>query len=172
MFVGCIRQDNALTAEMIERVGDNNLEQAIIDNIQSRMDNQFSNEEAIVRNLSKGEQAIYVSWLLEAEVSNGGFNQFYFNSSGQLADLAEASFFTIGAPQFADLVRRANLIYDSIKVDLEKYNDGTIEGFSKSYENNPLNDLDSIFYSLNEDEPLNKIKIKYIRENVKEFVNE
>ncbi len=161
-----------LTADIIKNIDDDNLEQAIADNIQTKFNEDYSNEEEIVRNLSLGQRAFYVTWILEAEVNNGGFNQFYFNSSGQLADLAEDSFKIIGAVKFADLVKQANSVYDDIKDDLEKFNDGTIESFSKSYEQNPLNELDDKFYKLYKDEPLGQIRIKYIRENVNEFVNE
>ncbi|HMG93664.1 MAG TPA: DMP19 family protein [Chryseolinea sp.] len=136
------------------------------------MDNQFSNEEAIVRSLEKGQKAIYVTWILEAEVNNGGFNQFYYNSSGQFADLSGEAFTTIGATKFAKLVNQANLVYDSIKDDLAKNDDGTIESFTKSYEGNPLNDLDTKFYELEKEEHLSELRIKYIRDNIKEFVNE
>ncbi|MCA6417862.1 MAG: DMP19 family protein [Cytophagales bacterium] len=161
-----------LTVDIIKNIKDENLEQAIIDNIQTKFKKDFSNEEEVVRSLSEGQKAIYVTWILEAEVNNGGFNQFYFNSSGQLADLGQDAFKTIGAIQFASLVGRADSIYDATKEDLEKYNDGTIESFSKSYDKNPLNDLDDKFYKLYKDEPLNQIKIKYIRDNIKEFVTE
>jgi Domain of unknown function (DUF4375) len=161
-----------LTVDIVKNIKDENLEQAIIDNIQTKFNKDFSNEGDVVRSLSKGQKAIYVTWILEAEVNNGGFNQFYFNSSGKLADLGEGAFKTIGAIQFADLVGQANSIYDVTKEDLEKYDDGTIESFSKSYDQNPLNDLDEKFYKLYKDEPLNQIKVKYIRDNVKEFVTE
>jgi len=161
-----------LTVDIIKNIKDENLEQAIIDNILTKFNKDFSNEEEVVRNLSEGKKVIYVTWILEAEVNNGGFNQFYFNSSGQLADLAQDAFKTIGAIQFADLVGQADSIYHAIKKDLKKYNDGTIESFSKSYDQNPLNDLDDRFYKLYKDEPLNQIKVKYIRDNVNEFVTE
>jgi len=124
----------------------------------------------VVRNLSNGQRAVYVTWIVEAEVNNGGFNQFYYNSSGQLGDLMQDAFKTIGATHFADLAGQAHLVYKGIKEDLEKYNDGTVERFSKSYEGNPLNDFDDKFYKLYESEPLHQIKIKYIRENVSEFL--
>ena len=161
-----------LTPEIISKIKDEELEQAIFDNISTNMEGDKREEREIVKTLTPGQRAIYVAWIVEAEVNNGGFNQFYFNSSGQLADMSEEAFKTIGATKFADLVRQANLIYDEIKEDLEKYNDGTTESFSKSYEENPLNDLDDKFYKLYADEPLSPIKIKYIRENVKEFVTE
>lgn len=42
--------------------------------------------------------------MVEGEVNNGGFNQFYFNSSGQLPTWA---FEIIGANKFAELVQKA-----------------------------------------------------------------
>jgi hypothetical protein len=159
-----------LTPADISSTKDANLEQVIIDDIQNRFNADFSNEAQVVRMLSRGQKAVYVTWILEGEVNNGGFNQFYFNSSGQLADLAENSFKDIGADKFAELVKQANSIYDGIKDDLEKFNDGTIESFSKSYENNPLNELDDKFYDLEKEVALSSLRINYIRKNVHEFV--
>lgn len=165
-----LTQDDGLTADIIKNTKDENLEQVIIDHIHTKMNEDFSNEEDVVRNLSRGQRAVYVTWIVEAEVNNGGFNQFYYNSSGQLADLMVDAFKTIGAPQFADLAGQAHTVYNGIKEDLKKYNDGTVESFSKSYEGNPLNDFDDKFYKLYESEPLSQVKIKYIRDNVNEFV--
>ena len=175
---GCSNQQKslthevALTADLIKNIKDENLEETIIEHIHIKMNEDFSNQEDVVRNLSNGQRAVYVTWIVEAEVNNGGFNQFYYNSSGQLGDLMQDSFRTIGATQFADLAGQAHLVYNGIKEELEKYNDGTVESFSKSYEGNPLNDFDDKFYKLYESEPLHQIKIKYIRDNVSEFVTE
>jgi hypothetical protein len=159
-----------LNPDIISKIKDEELEQAIFDNISTNMEGDKREEREIVKTLTPGQRAIYVTWIVEGEVNNGGFNQFYFNSSGQLADMGEDAFKTIGATKFADLIRQANLIYNEIKEDLEKHNDGTIESFSKSYDNNPLNDLDDKFYKLYTDEPLSQMKIKHIRDNIKEFV--
>jgi len=161
----------SLTPEIISNVKNEELEQAILDNIVAKIDDE-SEEREIVKSLTPGQRAIYVTMIVESEVNNGGFNQFYYNSSGQLADMMEEAFKTIEAGQFTDLARQANLIYAGIKVDLEKYKDGTMESFSESYKDNPLNDLDDKFYTLGEDEALSKIRIKYIRNNVKEFVTD
>jgi hypothetical protein len=161
-----------LTSEIISKLKDDELEQTIFDNISINIEDDKRDEREIVRSLTPGQRAIYVTWIVEGEVNNGGFNQFYFNSSGQLADLGEDAFKTIGADQFADLMNEANVLYDEIKEDLKKYNDGTMESFSKSYKDNPLNELDSKFYKLDSVAPLRQLKIQYIRKNVKEFVIE
>ena len=44
---------------------------------------------------------------LHAEVINGGFNQYFYNSDGERAERAENTFIKLGAMQIADIVRLA-----------------------------------------------------------------
>ena len=61
--------------------------------------------------LSTEERHFVCVWQLEAEVNNGGFHQYYFNSAGDLAlDTAEA-FDAIGARHTAQIVRGANAVF-------------------------------------------------------------
>lgn len=159
-----------LTAEIISSVNDNELGQTIFDSIATNL-SPDQDEKEIVKTMTTGQRAIYVTWIVEAEVNNGGFNQFYFNPSGELAAMTEDAFKTIGAIRFAELARMANELYESIKDDLKEYDDGTVERFSESYQDNPLNDLDGKFYELYKDEPLQNMKVKYIRENLGEFIS-
>ena len=160
-----------LTKEIIEKTKDQDLEQQIVDNLSAILEEFDENDEnSPDKLLTNGQASIYSTWMVEAEVNNGGFNQFYFNTSEELGKWAEEGFETIGAIQFAKLMREANDIYIKIKDDLVKFNDGTAEGFSESYKGNPLNELDERFYKLYKEEPLNQLRIKYIREHLTEFV--
>jgi len=47
-------------------------------------------------------------WTLEAEVNNGGFDQYYFNSAGDLAVPTVQSLLIIGAKNTASLLSAAN----------------------------------------------------------------
>lgn len=47
-------------------------------------------------------------WLLEADVNNGGFHQYYSNSRGVLAERTVDALIAIGAPETASLLRAAN----------------------------------------------------------------
>ena len=161
-----------LSSEIIETITDDKLEQAIMDNIDTNFENgeQYTLEK--ISKLTKGQQAVFSTWWIEAEVNNGGFNQFYFNSSGQFSKIAKIGFKTIGAEKFSDLTKRANKIYIENKERLEEFDDGTMESFSESYKDNPLNDLDTEFYELYESEKIGDLRIKYIRENISEFTTE
>jgi hypothetical protein len=46
-------------------------------------------------------------WALEAEVNNGGFSQYFFNTSNETAGFVVGALETIGAPQTAAICREA-----------------------------------------------------------------
>lgn len=161
-----------LTKEILVSVDDTDLEQTIFDNISQLMGASEKNELHAIGKLSPGQKAVYSTWEVEAEVNNGGFNQFYFNSSRKFSEMAVDGFRLFGANKFAELIQNANVMHESAKVNLEKYNDDTTENFSKSYTNNPLNELDTLFYKLYKEEDLHQLKIKYIRSHIKEFTQD
>ncbi len=59
------------------------------------------------RSLSPAERTIYLAYWLKSEVANGGFAQFFFNSSGDCASLTAAAAREIGAEDVAVIVERA-----------------------------------------------------------------
>jgi hypothetical protein len=161
-----------LTIEILDSIADDKLEQTIFDNIYEIIGDDYKNELKNVKNMTKGQQAFFSTWILEGEVNNGGFNQFFFNSSGQYAEMAEIGLKTIGADKFSELTSKANKIYIENKERLEEFDDGTMENFSESYKDNPLNDLDTEFYELYKTEKIGDLRIKYIRDNITEFKSE
>ena len=52
-----------------------------------------------------------VIWGIEAEVNNGGFDQYYFNGAGDHARFAPAALHEIGAHKMAQIVERANALF-------------------------------------------------------------
>jgi hypothetical protein len=166
---------STLTTEILNKITDDKLEQTIIDNIFSKIDTIDAYEEQyrIIKSLSMGRQAIFATWVLEAEVNNGGFNQYFYNfsSSGQYAEEARDGFRLINAIKHSDLTQRAMDIILKDAKRLSKFKDGTLKSFSESYENNPLNTLDTEFYTLNKTEDISKLRIKYIRDHISEFVD-
>lgn len=57
--------------------------------------------------LSPAERILYVNFLLESEVNNGGFAQFLYNSSGDFTGEVVSSLRAIGAHRTADIYARA-----------------------------------------------------------------
>lgn len=160
-----------LTEKIIDTLSDDELLQVIFDNLIERLPKDYTKEYETVLTWTKPRQAIYVIWCLEAEVNNGGYNQFYFNSSGKYYKLLPDALKLVCANKFADLTSRANKIYEQENAKITKYQDGTLEGFSKSYDDNPLNKFDDEFYDLYKTEDLQKKQVDYIRKNKTEFID-
>tara|TARA_R110000744_G_scaffold380233_1_gene500356 strand:+ start:3941 stop:4558 length:618 start_codon:yes stop_codon:yes gene_type:complete len=161
-----------LTEEILTTIPDYNLEQTILDNIDTHFEKGEQYTLDKISKLTNGQQAVFSTFWLEAEVYNGGFNQYYFNSSGKFSEIAEKGFKTIGGEKLSEIIALANKIHLKNKAKLEEYDDGTIQSFSDSYEDNPLNDLDTEFIKNLESTKFRDLRIKYIRENMNEFTTE
>lgn len=160
-----------ITKNVLDSIPDNKLEQAIIDFIiDEKIKDNYESEYKIVRSLSKGLQYVYATWLLEGEVNNGGFNQYFYNSAGDFKKEALEGLEHIGATENAKLLSEAIHIYNREKEMHDRVKKkGTIKAFSESYDETELTNLDERFYSLAED--LSKLRIDYIRNNAEEFID-
>jgi hypothetical protein len=96
--------------------------------------------------LTEPEQTFHLVWRLEAEVNNGGFEQFFFNSVGAFTPHAAAAFRRIGANESADLIDAAVAIVgeDTAWADTEARQDHVNALNEAALEK--LNELDSAFY--------------------------
>src|SRR5439155_4328400 len=72
-----------LTLEILKAVPDEKLEGAVLDHIRSKLGDDYEHEYEIVTSLSKGFQMVHATSGVDAEVNNGGFNQYFWNSSGR-----------------------------------------------------------------------------------------
>lgn len=159
-----------LTAEILERVPDDQLESAVLDHIYSKIGGDYEHAHRVVLSLPKGFQVVYATWWVEAEVNNGGFNQYFWNPSGEFQNEALAGYKLIGALEHEKLVAEAVKLNKEIQAAQEKYKRaGTLKAFSESYKENPLNELDDRFYDLKED--ATALRIKFIRQNKELFVS-
>lgn len=159
-----------LTAKIIKDTPDDELEQIILDYIETKIpDDDF--EFSVVSKMSPGLQIIYSTWLLESELNNGGFNQFFINPSGKFADIALKSLNLLGATDFFSILQRAMDIFETEKRNPELQNlyaQGTAQAFSETYQLTELNECDDEFSEL--ESQLSELKIQYIRSNPKEFI--
>ena len=160
-----------LTEQIIDTTSDENLLQVVFDNLSEKQPTDYEKEYETVMSWNKPRQAIYMIWALEAEVNNGGYNQFYFNSSGQFYKHLPDALTLVGANKFANLTKRANETFEKENPKITQHQDGTLEGFSKSYDDNPLNKFDDEFYDLYKTENLQQIQIEYIKTHKTEFID-
>ena len=124
-----------------------------------------TDEVAFVTNWPTEYQNIFYTSYLLAEVSNGGFNQYYYNFSGNYAAYTPGSFKAIGAIQHSSLVNEANGVFKAEEEKIIESQDGSLEGFSESYEDNSLEEFDDKIYELEAVEDVIKLQADYIRAN-------
>lgn len=67
-----------------------------------------SYEPELVKRFSPGQKALYFWWFLDAQVTNGGFVQFYFNRYNKYIPAIIAGMKAIGDPDMEALVRKAH----------------------------------------------------------------
>ncbi|WP_116127236.1 DUF4375 domain-containing protein [Lewinella sp. IMCC34183] len=165
--------DTVLSPELIANSDPFDLVYLIFNKIFNELPEDYTKQsQYIMQDLNEGQRAIYITWLWEGEINNGGFNQFYANPSGQYAAILPDLLLNIGANSFAELMVRSNILYAKNIQSITRHQNGTLEGFSKSYEDNPLNGLDKRFYDLNEKNGLINYQANFIRTNASLFVQE
>ena len=161
-----------LSAEILRTIPDDKLEQAVIDNVHTKI-TDYRAELAIVSNLSAGLQMVYSTCRLEHEVRNGGFNQFFYNSSRQFTEMALKSLRLLGTTEYVEILEKAIAIHiqetNNNPSLNELYAKRTIEDFFATYELSSLDKCDDEFYALGHQ--LSEMRIKYIRSHTQEFIS-
>ena len=77
-----------------------------------------SNYGDAIDKLNSHERVFFAAQLLEQEVNNGGFDQYFSNSSGNLANEIVAAFREIGAPKTAAICEKAlSVFHGSVPTD-------------------------------------------------------
>lgn len=160
-----------LTEQTIDTTSDDDLLQVIFDNLSQKLPADYRKEYETVTSWNKSRQAIYMIWVLEGEVNNGGYNQYYYNSSGPFYTHLPQALRLVGANKFAAVTEKANEVFEKENEKIKEHQDGTLEGFSKSYEDNSLNKFDTEFYELYKTENLQQIQVDYIRKHKKKFID-
>lgn len=122
--------------------------------------------------LSQGQRMIWATQWAAEEVYNGGFHQYFHNSSGAFAPHAYDGFLLIGADEHAEVLNRAmqtfldeHELHDRIRAD------GSIEAFVAGYKETRLTELDPMFWELSDRVDLLALRVRYIRGHLTEFAD-
>jgi hypothetical protein len=103
--------------------------------------------------LSPEARDIYTVGLLESEVNNGGFSQYFWNTEGQFAAQTLEVLKRIGAKETSSLLRRATKLYGAAPSgDIEEWYD-RLEKVEAEHAD-VLEDLDERFYEGLDDLPV------------------
>jgi hypothetical protein len=117
--------------------------------------------------LSPPERVFRAIWDLESEVNNGGFHQYFFNSSGDTAFAVVGALEAIGAPQAAQIVRAANRIFPHATPPADRVErQAHLEAISPEHDE-LLEQLDQDFYSYPDN--LTELLMSYVNLNRSSF---
>ncbi|MGN0518871.1 MAG: DMP19 family protein [Acutalibacteraceae bacterium] len=115
-----------------------------------------------IEKLNEYERVFFVTQTLEQEVNNGGFSQFFYNSSGDFSNELVDAFTKIGALKTAEICKKALSVFNG-KVPTER--DEREELLDSLDCDNVLSECDDAFYNYEDDlEALNHEYLMKYRE--------
>ncbi|MGI9235803.1 MAG: DMP19 family protein [Woeseiaceae bacterium] len=118
-------------------------------------------------NLSMAERVVLSVEAIEREVNNGGFNQFFVNSSREFTPYAVESLISIGCPQTAELCQKAiDLLGVEDLFDSDALDDAACDADEDLMER--FNSLDETYYA-GAEEPIAVKLFEFIKRNTKEI---
>jgi hypothetical protein len=150
------------------KMKDGDLFHHVLENMQDAVN--FYEDRKTLRSMldlaTPGQEALYAIWWTQAEIDNGGFHQYFYNSTGILSPEALEGYRLIGAGKFAELHVRATKLFKK-GVPLEsRERRKAVERLPKE----PFDELSDEFYRLNRmKKSLDRLCADYIRAHVDEF---
>ena len=122
---------------------------------------QYGDDMAV---LSDAERVFYITQTLEMEVNNGGFSQFFYNSSGSLSNELVNAFTAIGAAATAAICQKAVAAFGcDIPADREERE----ELLDELEIDDILEECDDAFYDYEDD--LNELNYNFAMKNREQF---
>lgn len=137
-----------LTPELLASLSADEVADAIVQHVHHRVAGAWGREAPIIRSLPPGVRAIYVTWLVDAEVNAGGFHQYFFNSSGQYAGDALAGYELLGAEEYAAIMRSAIATFEIDRDRLGAFEAEDPETLADSPVHAALEEIDQRYYAL------------------------
>lgn len=118
--------------------------------------------------LNKDERLFYISQEVEREVNNGGFDQFFFNSSGNFSNEIVEVFKTIGTGARSEICQRAVDVFGAtVPVDSFERQD-LMEELDEDKRYEIWSDCDSDYYACEDD--LDSLIYSFIIEHKASFL--
>lgn len=119
------------------------------------------------KSLSYGQKALYYWWYLDAQVTNGGFVQFYYNGYAKYVPTIIKGLEHIGDIEMANLVKKADKIYQKNKKLMDKAQESDLFDSELYARLDEMSLLDDNYYKMNE-KTMSLIE-NYIRKNPNEI---
>ncbi len=118
--------------------------------------------------LTQKETYIACVFIFDQELNNGGFDQFFWNSSGDRTQITLDGLRAIGADKTADLLKSAMAIFPDGIIPEDRNKRQEIMDSIEDKTSDSWEQLDNKFYDYEDD--LTELIIEYIKKNRKEFL--
>ncbi|WP_320814931.1 DMP19 family protein [Flavobacterium sp.] len=118
-------------------------------------------------NLNEAEKTFLYVEILEAEINNGGFDQYFFNSSGDYANETLESLKKIGAHKTAKLVEEAFSYFPETPIPKDNNKRRKLLENIDTKTSEKWNELEDKFYLYEEN--IGGLALEYVRRNKAEF---
>lgn len=117
--------------------------------------------------LSDAERIFYITQTLEMEVNNGGFSQFFYNSSGDFSNELVGAFTAIGANTTAAICQKAiDAFGRDIPVDRDERQE-MLDELESDELDEILEECDDAFFAYEDD--LNELNYNFAMKNKEQF---
>jgi hypothetical protein len=157
-----------ITSASLRSLSGEDLDGAIYDYVATRLADAADSRAALVA-LPRGLQVFYLSFIVEAEVLNGGLDQFFYNPWSDMADLVAPALRELRADEAADLFEHACGIAADLPPLLEFNEDGTAKDVVESQAERALAQLDKRFCPLAGQFPM--LRAEFIKKREEVFLS-
>jgi hypothetical protein len=161
------------TRDIINTIPDDLLAWSMFDHIWLKVGKDYNKISQTLSGLPSGFSVIYHLFVLDGEIGNGGFNQYFFNGLERNVEKQIAALNLIGASSHLMVLRRAFEIHNDEKQNIElqrRYDEHTIEAFFSTYGITQLEKCDGEWYAL--DKEFKILMSKFIRDHTELFITE
>lgn len=117
--------------------------------------------------LNESQKTFIIIENLEREINNGGFNQFYFNSSGDFSHETIDALIKIGANKTAEIVTKANSQFPDNKVPKDRTERQEILEQIEEKANEIWETCDNDFYKY--EDKIGGLLIEFVKANKTDF---
>jgi hypothetical protein len=152
--------------QTLESMSDEELEELVVNHAYANLEGRHGDVTKILETLQPGTRAVYLTSILEGEVNNGGFHQYYWNTGGRFAPGTVDAFHYFGLDQHAALMQEANAVYReeaAVMAGFQRLN--TMQGLLDFHKITKLNQFDRRFFQLDEISPVRAAIIRAMPED-------
>lgn len=157
------KKDSGFDLDKVLQMDDRN--SAVIE-LDTRV-NELSEYGADLSKLTGPQKVLLFVENLEREVNNGGFNQFYWNSSGGFAHETLAGIRIIGANKMADILAKANSVWPNQAVPKGQTERQEVMETMEEQANAIWEQCDKDFFKCPDD--ISELLLEYVKQNKSDF---